>query len=160
MAASSLPPNYSLHEGYPPVQTYLHLRHASGLSERSVSQAVAALQGSWYGCYITHQTAQNEEGEIAAMARVIGDGGWYFVIADVAVLPTHQRRGLGDILLKNLIQKIRSLAPPPSGDGTRFLPYVSLLADEAGRRLYEKNGFVFSAPRSLGMVLEWSAIEG
>jgi GNAT superfamily N-acetyltransferase len=94
------------------------------------------------------------------MARVIGDGGWYFVIADMAVLPAHQRRRLGHVILTDLLRKIRSLAPPPSEDGKRFQPYVSLLADEAGRKLYEKNGFVFTAPGSLGMVLEWSAFEG
>jgi len=33
------------------------------------------------------------------MGRVIGDGGWYFHIVDMAVLPEHQRRGLGDAVL-------------------------------------------------------------
>ena len=81
------------------------------------------------------------------MGRIIGDGGWYFHIADMVVLPSHQRKGLGDKVLKALLQEIRKRAPE---DGK---PYISLLADEAGRGLYRKNGFVESAPASLGMVL-------
>jgi len=79
------------------------------------------------------------------MGRIISDGGWYFHIADMAVLPEHQRKGLGDIVLKQLIAYMTRMAP--EGD-----PYVSLLADAPGRRLYTKNGFVDSAPHSVGMV--------
>ncbi|KAJ6153553.1 Acyl-CoA N-acyltransferase [Penicillium chermesinum] len=81
------------------------------------------------------------------MGRVIGDGGWYFHIADMAVDPAHQRKGLGDAVLKALIQQIKEASP---SDGK---PYISLLADKPGRKLYAKNGFVESAPESLGMVL-------
>ncbi|KAJ5771569.1 Acyl-CoA N-acyltransferase [Penicillium odoratum] len=66
----------------------------------------------------------------------------------MAVHPEHQKKGLGDAILKALLWKIRTRAP---ADGK---PYISLLADEAGRKLYSKNGFVESAPESLGMVLK------
>lgn len=169
-----LPPGYVLHQGYPPVPAYVHLRHTSGLSPRSSAQAARALQGSWYGCYITH-SAQNKAVEpteggqpdvegvtVVAMGRIIGDGGWYFHIADMAVSPDHQRKGLGDAVLKNLLAKIRSVAPVGpdegyEGDATgKFEPYVSLLADEPGRKLYARNGFVYTEPHSLGMMLPWS----
>ncbi|KAJ5354926.1 hypothetical protein N7541_005970 [Penicillium brevicompactum] len=65
----------------------------------------------------------------------------------MAVHPEHQKRGLGDAIVKALLQKIKQEAPE---DGT---PYISLLADRPGRRLYEKNGFVETAPHSLGMML-------
>jgi ribosomal protein S18 acetylase RimI-like enzyme len=71
------------------------------------------------------------------MGRIIGDGGWYFHIADMAVLPSHQRRGLGDAVLRNLLAHIRENAPQ---DGTGA--YVTLFADAPGRRLYAKSGFV------------------
>lgn len=146
-----LPPGYTLHDGYPPVPAYLHLRSASGLSPKTAVQATAALQGSWYGCYVTHDAT----GAHVGMGRIIGDGGWYFHIVDMAVLPEHQRRGLGDAILKTLLAKIRREAPPagPGGDG-RGGAYVSLFADEAGRRLYAKNGFAESAPKELGMVMK------
>lgn len=72
----------------------------------------------------------------------------YFHIADMAVHPEHQKRGLGDAIVKALLRKIKQEAPK---DGE---PYISLLADKPGRRLYERNGFVETAPHSLGMMLK------
>jgi len=60
------------------------------------------------------------------MGRIIGDGGWYFHIADMGVLPDHQRKGLGDVIMKTLLAKIRSEAPEGK-------PYVNLFADPPGR---------------------------
>lgn len=79
------------------------------------------------------------------MGRLIGDGGWYFHVVDMAVVPGHQRRGLGDLVLGSLLEHIDATAPPG--------PYVTLLADPPGRRLYERHGFSDSAPHSVGMVL-------
>ncbi|KAJ5604963.1 Acyl-CoA N-acyltransferase [Penicillium lagena] len=145
--ASDLPTGYTLRTGYPSIPQYLHLRSVAGLSPKTPSQAAAIPSGSWFGCYITFDV-ENEETQLVAMGRIIGDGGWYFHIADMAVHPDHQRKGLGDSVLKALLQQIHQEAPP---DGK---PYISLMADEPGRRLYYKNGFVESAPHSLGMVLK------
>jgi len=77
------------------------------------------------------------------MGRVIGDGGWYFHVVDMAVLPDHQRRGLGDLILTALLDRIRRDAPAGA--------YVTLLADPPGRNLYAKHGFSDTAPMSRGM---------
>jgi ribosomal protein S18 acetylase RimI-like enzyme len=77
------------------------------------------------------------------MGRIIGDGGWYFHVVDMAVLPAHQRRGLGDRILTALLDHIRQRAPAGA--------YVNLLADEPGRKLYARHGFVETAPGSIGM---------
>jgi GNAT superfamily N-acetyltransferase len=63
----------------------------------------------------------------------------------MAVLPEHQRRGLGSAVLRYLLEQIRQRAPRHA--------YVSLLADPPGRQLYTRHGFVESAPDSLGMTL-------
>lgn len=161
--ARELPPGYALHAGFPPVDTYVNLRATAGLSPHTTTQAAAAFQGSWYGCYITFNnpsgessTEESSPAEIVAMGRIVGDGGWYFTIADMAVLPTHQRKGLGDYVLKDLLQKIKSTPPMSTAmqEGSPP-PYVNLLADGPGRKLYERNGFVYTAPRSLGMALKW-----
>ena len=78
------------------------------------------------------------------MGRVLGDGGWYFHIADVATDPGHQRRGLGRVVMEDLIARIDAEAPPH--------PYITLLGDPPGRALYRALGFVDSEP-SLGMRL-------
>ncbi|KAL3455730.1 hypothetical protein BJX64DRAFT_271825 [Aspergillus heterothallicus] len=150
----SLPPNYTLHVGYPPLDTYLHLRRASGLTPKTPAQGAAIPSGSWYGCYIAYTDPSSSSSASTspsptpvAMGRIISDGGWYFHIADMAVLPAHQRKGLGDVVLKELLRYIKENAP--EGE-----PYVNLLADPPGRRLYGSNGFVESAPVSTGMVFK------
>ncbi|KAJ1338638.1 N-acetylglutamate synthase [Microdochium nivale] len=79
-----------------------------------------------------------------AMGRIIGDGGWYFVIADIAVLPAHQRRGLGDAIVKALVARVRS-------HGAEGQAYITLTADPPGRKLYASNGFRDSMPAGMGM---------
>jgi ribosomal protein S18 acetylase RimI-like enzyme len=136
-----------LHEGYrligspPEVDDYLALRERAGLSPKTREQAVAALPGSWAACHVV----QEASGQTVGMGRVLGDGGWYFHIVDMAVLPVHQRRGLGDAILRSLLEQIRARAPRGA--------YVNLLADPPGRRLYARHGFAETAPTSVGMAL-------
>lgn len=138
---SGLRAGYRLVEGTPSVPDYLALRLESGLSPTSEAQAVAALPGGWFACHVVLE----ESGRAVGMGRVIGDGGWYFHIIDMAVLPAHQRQGLGDVVLTTLMDRIRQQAPPGA--------YVNLLADGPGRRLYSRHGFGESAPHSIGMSL-------
>lgn len=123
----------------PTLEDYLHLRAASGLTPKSAAQGEGALVGSWRWSVV------RREGRAVAMGRVIGDGGWYFHIADMATLPEHQGRGLGRRVLADLLAQIDEAAPAES--------YVTLMADAPGRRLYESMGFVETAPKSLGMRL-------
>ncbi|KAK4125181.1 hypothetical protein N657DRAFT_644015 [Parathielavia appendiculata] len=148
----------TLRPGYPPVPAYLHLRATSGLYPKTPAQAEPIARNSWYGCYITCSPAPNntttttssteKEETIVAMGRIIGDGGWYFHIADMAVLPAHQRKGLGGAVLRHLLAYIKEKAPQ---DGTGA--YVTLFADAPGRALYARNGFVETTPGQLGMMM-------
>lgn len=155
----SLPAGYTLRPGYPSVSEYRHLRSASGLSPKSEAQAAPVPAGSWYGCYVswTEDPSSSQPPVAVAMGRIIGDGGWYFHIADMATLPGHQRKGLGHVVLAELLAYVKANAPV--GEGSE--PYVTLLADAPGRRLYGQHGFVETAPASLGMVLKkgWWAEE-
>ncbi|AHI00441.1 GNAT family N-acetyltransferase [Kutzneria albida] len=132
---------YRLVAEAPGVRDYLALRERSGLTPRTEEQATAALPGSWAACHVV----DGETGATVAMGRVLGDGGWYFHVVDMAVLPDHQRRGLGDAVLKFLLATIREKAPAGA--------YVNLLADPPGRRLYGRHGFAETAPGSIGMAL-------
>ena len=141
MTSVPLPDGYRLVDGVPSTADYLDLRLRAGLSPKTEGQAAAALRGSWAACHVVDEAGARA----VAMGRVIGDGGWYFHVVDMAVLPEHQRRGLGSAVLSHLLDGIRSLAPSGA--------YVTLLADEPGRPLYQRHGFVESAPGSVGMVL-------
>jgi ribosomal protein S18 acetylase RimI-like enzyme len=133
--------DYVLASAAPSVADYVRLRAESGLTPKTADQAASALPGSWAACHVRHE----ETNETVAMGRVIGDGGWYFHIVDIAVLPAHQRRGLGDRIVAHLLSVIRQATPPGA--------YVSLMADAPGRRLYERHGFQPTAPHSIGMAL-------
>ncbi|KAI0148808.1 hypothetical protein GGR57DRAFT_474379 [Xylariaceae sp. FL1272] len=146
MSATNLPERYTLVEGYPSVEDYLNLRLASGLSAKTAAQATAAIQGSWYGVYVAEAATPEKA---VAMGRIIGDGGWYFVIVDMATLPEHQRQGLGDFILKKLLARVKS----HSAEGKAL---VTLSADVPGRKLYANNGFEDSMPLSMGM---WLTVE-
>lgn len=134
---SALPEGYRLVDGPPAVADYLDLRMRAGLSPKREDQAALALPGSWSACRVVH------EAKAVAMGRVIGDGGWYFHVVDMAVLPEHQRRGLGSAVLSYLLEEIAARAPSGA--------FVSLLADPPGRPLYARHGFAETAPDSIGM---------
>jgi ribosomal protein S18 acetylase RimI-like enzyme len=136
---TSLPAGYRMLPEPPTNPEYVHLRTAAGLSARTPEQAAGALAAGWAWTVV-----RAPDGELAAMGRVIGDGTWYFHLADIATAPAHQRRGLGRAVMEELIARIDAAAPPH--------PYITLLADPPGQRLYRSLGFVDSAP-SLGMRL-------
>lgn len=137
--AAPLPTGYRLTSEPPTTQEYVRLREISGLSPRTPEQAAGALANSW-----AWTTIRTEEGQLAAMGRTLGDGTWYFHLADIATDPDHQRRGLGRAVMEDLLARIDRAAPPH--------PYITLLADPPGQRLYRSLGFVDSDP-SLGMRL-------
>lgn len=159
---SVIPDGYSLHSGPPSVSEYRRLRADSGLTPVSQTQAEKAIPGTWAFRHVRHSptergtsaeagtaasetapvvretaTAASEAGsaagEAVAMGRIVGDGGWYFVVADMATLPDHQRRGLGRAILTALLEEVRAAAEPGA--------FVTLTADPPGRRLYESLGF-------------------
>lgn len=131
--------DYRLLPSTPPVADYLALRAGSGLSPKTREQAEAGLPGSWAACHVEHVPT----GRAIGMGRVLGDGGWYFHVIDMAVLPEHQRRGIGDTVLSALLREIHERAPAGAT--------INLLADPPGRRLYTRHGFRETAPGSVGM---------
>jgi GNAT superfamily N-acetyltransferase len=141
MDSVALPTGYRLADGPPSVADYLALRERAGLSPRRDDQAQAALRGSWAAVHVLYEV----EAKTVGMGRLLGDGGWYFHMVDMAVLPEHQRRGLGDAILTALLERIRREAPAGA--------LVNLLADPPGRRLYARHGFAPTAPDSIGMAL-------
>ena len=140
MTGVSLPRGYQLLDQAPAVEEYRHLREVAGLSPQSVAAAETGLPNSWAGALV--RTADEAA---VGMGRVIGDGGCFFQLVDIAVAPAHQRRGIGGAILTRLLERLRADAP----DGA----YVSLFADPPGRELYRRHGFRETAPEQLGMAI-------
>jgi ribosomal protein S18 acetylase RimI-like enzyme len=139
MTVTELYPYNVLHQT-PSVETYRHLRQAAGLSQKTLEAAARGLPNTLFGVLI------NFNGSPVAMGRVIGDGGTFYQVVDIAVLPAHQGKGLGKLIMREISGYI-DREVPESG-------YVSLLADGQAFRLYQKYGFWLTAPASVGMALK------
>lgn len=134
-------PGYTLLDGPPDVADYLRLRRETGMSPKTEEQAEAGIHGAWAALRVRHDAS----GETVGMGRVIGDGGWYFHVIDMAVLPEHQGQGLGGAVLDRLVETIRTSTPPGA--------YVSLMADRPGQALHAGRGFTDPAPLTKGMTM-------
>jgi GNAT superfamily N-acetyltransferase len=140
MSPAAIHSGYRLINGPPSVSDYLSLRLGSGLSPKTEAQAVPALKGGWCAYHVVHE----QSGATVGTGRVISDGGVVFPCDRyIAVLPEHQRKGLGDAIMTAIMDHIRQEAVPGA--------YVNLLADPPGRSLYRKHGFMETAPGEVGM---------
>jgi GNAT superfamily N-acetyltransferase len=81
------------------------------------------------------------------MGRVIGDGGTAFQIVDIAVLPSHQGKGLGKLILREISDYLAGTVPETG--------YVSLIAEGPAKDLYAQFGFAPTAPASISMALKF-----
>lgn len=123
----------------PGADEYRTLRVAAGLSPKSAHAAQLGLPGTLFAVCV------REDDALVGMGRVIGDGGCNFEIVDIAVHPDYQRQEIGFRIMENLMDWLRREAPESA--------YVSLIADHGAPALYQKFGFEFTAPDSVGMAL-------
>jgi ribosomal protein S18 acetylase RimI-like enzyme len=123
----------------PGVDEFIELRVNAGLSENSRIAAAKGLQGTCFSVCV------RDAERLVGMGRVIGDGGCFCQIVDIAVHPDYQRRGIGFQVMTQLMGQLRENAPKSA--------YISLIADGDASMLYEKFGFEITAPASVGMAL-------
>ena len=128
---------YFLTAETPSQDDYLRLRIVSGLTPKTAEGAAAGLPNTVFAVVV------REAERVVAMGRIIGDGGLFFQIVDIAVEPEHQGRGLGKAIVAALTDHLRVTAPAGA--------YVSLMADGQAHRLYSQFGFAPTAPKSIGM---------
>ncbi|MDP2700006.1 GNAT family N-acetyltransferase [Thalassospira sp.] len=134
------PSEYELIVETPTVADYCRLRRDTGLSPKTEQAATIGLAASLYAVQIRHNR------EIVGMGRVVGDGGCFFQIVDMAVDPAHQGKGLGKRIMTALIDWLTIHAPQSA--------YISLIADGDARYLYAQFGFAPTTPKSIGMYLK------
>lgn len=133
--APGMDDDYELVRSVPDPETFCALREAAGLSPRSLDGARRGLPNTVFGVQVEYGA------ETVGMARIVGDGGTVYQIADMAVRPEHQGRGLGTAMMDELVAYLDREAPPHA--------YVNLMADVEG--FYERWGFESTAPDSRGM---------
>jgi GNAT superfamily N-acetyltransferase len=130
---------YSIVERTPKVAEYNYVRQAAGLSVKDERAAVQGLAGTLYAVCIEHEDA------IVGIGRVIGDGGLFFDIVDVAVVPEHWGKGVGKLVMTALMSYVDTHAGPSS--------LVCLMANRGLAPFYEKFGFTARDPDMPGMII-------
>ncbi len=123
-----------------PIDVYMEMRVACGLSAKTLEASQIGLKNS------IHSVAVKANGAIIGMGRIIGDGGCFCQIVDICVLPEYQKKGVGKMIMENLMGFVHKKLPSSC--------YVSLIADGDASFLYEKYGFKDTLPASKGMSLK------
>ncbi|CAM3591902.1 MULTISPECIES: GNAT family N-acetyltransferase [Saccharibacillus] len=121
----------------PQPDEYIELRVAAGMSTRTPEAARRGLPNSLFAVTL------RENGRLVGMGRVLGDGGCAYLISDIVVHPSMQRRGLGRRVMAEIERYLEKNVPPGS--------FVSLIADTPADALYRHFGFIDTAPASIGM---------
>ena len=88
-------------ERFPDAGDYCRLRSAAGMSPKTLEAARKGLPNTLYGVSL------QREGEVIGMGRIIGDGGCFYTVVDVAVAPPYQGQGLGKRIMKALDEWLR-----------------------------------------------------
>ena len=134
---------YTITHATPSVETYVSLRASIGLTPKTLQAATVGLANTLFAVQIAQSSSPDI---IVGMGRMIGDGGCFFQIVDIAVLPAHQGKGLGKMIMKELKDWMDGNVPE---SGT-----VLLFADGRANELYKQFGFVETVgltPSSVGM---------
>jgi len=115
-------------ERLPTPQEYNRLRSAVGWRTYDEALIARCLPRSLY-CVCAVM-----DGEVVGMARVVGDGGLVCYVQDVCVLPEHQGKGIGTMLMDRIMAYLkREMAP------NTIIGLMSALGKEP---FYERYGFV------------------
>ena len=111
-------------------EDFIALFAAAGWGDVPYAMAQTALENS-YATFSVHR-----DGQVIAMARLLGDGAMAFFLKDFVIEPTFQGRGAGRRLLAHIEEYIRSQLQP---GWTGYLQLVSAKGKEA---FYCKAGYV------------------
>jgi len=97
----------------PTVSEYLKPRREGGLSAFSEEAATTGLEGSFAAVTL------RSEGEAIGMGRIVGDGGCFLQIVDIAVDPRHRGKGLGKTIMTALMDHAKKTLPEPHQSRSR-----------------------------------------
>jgi GNAT superfamily N-acetyltransferase len=118
---------YQLIERTPTVEEYNHVREAAGLSVKDPIAAEQGLANTLFAACVVH------EDTVVGIGRVIGDAGLCYDVVDIAVVPEHQKHGVGKLIMTALMGYIDAHALPSS--------VICLMSNKGVAAFYEKFGF-------------------
>ncbi len=121
--------NVTIHNGGLTPAEYKIIRESANWgSVPDIEYIAMALDKSLYSVVI------RDEGKAVGMARLIGDGVFYWHVQDVIVLPEYQGKGIGKMLMENLFEHIEKHMPDKNTN-------IGLMSAAGKEGFYEKLGF-------------------
>ena len=117
----------ALVEREPTPDEYRRLRASVGWNELSADGIRTGLSSSLYAVVL------ERDGDAVGCGRVIGDGGIYFYLQDVIVLPELQGRGWGARIMDAMTGYLDRSVPPGS--------FIGLMAAKDAEGFYTRYGF-------------------
>lgn len=94
--------HYKVIYATPSVSVYRDLRVKTGLHAKSEAASIAGLPNSLFSVQIILDSNNDGSVAVVGMGRVIGDGGCFYSVVDIAVDPAHQGKGLGKLMMKEI----------------------------------------------------------
>lgn len=132
---------FELVEREPTVGEYRSFRQAVGWSDVSDGGVTTGLKNALYSVVLLHNKKP------IGCGRVVGDGGIYFYVQDIIVLPEYQGLGFGRLIMDNIMDYLRGGAKPGA--------FIGLMAAEGVARFYERYGFEVRPDDAPGMAMRW-----
>ena len=120
--------NILINEGYPSAKDYNFLRNTVGWGTYDESIIDESLKKSLFGIVVENN------GKTIGMARVIGDKQLAMYIQDVIVLPEFQGKGIGKLMMKEILNYINNNSVKNT--------IIGLCAAKGKEPFYEKIGFL------------------
>lgn len=77
----------------------MSLREQTGLTPKTPYAAALGLASTLFAVQASHPSRPKT---IIGMGRMVGDGGCFFQLVDMAVLPADQDKGVGKLIMKEL----------------------------------------------------------
>ena len=121
----------------PTIDEYQNLRNLVGWWQTKDNAAEKALNNSLFAIVAL------DDDSTVGFGRIIGDGGLYFYIQDVIVHPDHQNKGVGKLLMQELMNYISANAEPGA--------CIGLMAANGLEKYYASFGFKTRDAQAPGM---------
>jgi len=118
---------FALIELAPTPEEYRNPRKAAGWFDIDFYAMKVGLSNSQFSVCVIHND------KVIGCGRVIGDGGLYYYIQDVIVLPKYQKRGLGKLIMDSIMKFFDENIQP--------ITFIGLMAAKGQSKFYKQFGF-------------------
>ena len=130
---------YILVERSPTIKEYQKLREAVGWGNVDFEATEVGLHNSLFSVCVIYKN------NVIGCGRLVGDGGIYFYIQDVIVLPEFQGNGIGKRIMDAIMDYLKAHVHPNA--------FVGLMAAKGVSKFYERYNFTERPADAPGMFM-------